>query len=153
MFQITMLIAPKHPIPGAFIRKIKLMGNKHFSQKGCLPVEIRRAILPAYTGLTKPKLLIKCLHGKTQNANQSFNGMIWERIHYVGLGKLEFGVYDATANFNYGKKACIDIFEGLKLYPGTYMKNMCASSNKKRKSLSVLKAFDKCKKDGKSNKP
>ena len=38
------------------------------------------------------------------------------------------------------------MFEGLKLYPGTYMKKMCASSDNKMKSLSVYNASDKCKK-------
>ena len=56
-------------------------------------------------------MIQKCLHGKTQNANECFNGMIWERLpkkQYVGLGKLKLGVSDAIANFNYGKKASID---------------------------------------------
>ena len=37
------------------------------------------------------------MHGKTQNANESFNGTIWERIPkntFVTLPNLEFGVYD-----------------------------------------------------------
>ena len=39
----------------------------------------------------------KCLHGLTQNQNESFNGTIWNRIPigtYVGLRQLEIGVYD-----------------------------------------------------------
>ena len=111
---------PKTPDTWCIYRKNKIDGKETF-------VEIRRAIFPVYTGLTKPEMLIKCLHGKTQNANESFNGIVWERIpkiHYVALGKLEFGMYDAIANFNYGKRACIDIFEGLKLSPRTYMKKM-----------------------------
>ena len=57
-------------------------------------------------------MLEKCLHGKTQNGNEFLNGMIWERLpktKYVGFEKLKFGVFDAIANFNYGKKASIDI--------------------------------------------
>ena len=47
------------------------------------------------------------LHGKTQNQNESFNSMIWDRIpktRYVSLTQLELGVYDAVANFNIVKK-------------------------------------------------
>ena len=52
-------------------------------------------------------MLEKCLHGKTQNANECFNGMIWERLpktKYVGFEKLKLGVFDDIANFNYGKR-------------------------------------------------
>ena len=34
------------------------------------------------------KKAFKCLHGKTQNSNESYNGMIWNRVpkaHHVGL--------------------------------------------------------------------
>ena len=65
------------------------------------------------TGLCKPgvgfsadlsddKLLNKCLHGKTQNANESFNAMIWDRVpqsRYCGFAKMELGVYDAVAHY------------------------------------------------------
>ena len=44
-----------------------------------------------------------------QNTNECLNVMIWERIPkipYVGLDKLELGVYDAiTPSFNDGKQA------------------------------------------------
>ena len=36
-------------------------------------------------------MLKKCLHGKTQNADESFNGMIWNRVPkaiHVGLDYL-----------------------------------------------------------------
>ena len=45
--------------------------------------------------------------------------MIWERIpkiHYVGLDKLELGVYDAIDSFNYGKQACLDILENMSIF-------------------------------------
>lgn len=47
---------------------------------------------------------MKCSHVITQKARESFNGMIQKRIqkfHDVGLQKLDFGVYDALAIFNY----------------------------------------------------
>ena len=83
-------------------------------------------------------MIQKCLHGKTQNANECFNGMIWERLpkkQYVGLEKLKLGVSDAIANFNYGKKASIDIMTKMNLVPGKFMRAMCDTENKKRKSL------------------
>ena len=51
---------------------------------------------------------MKRFHGKTQNANESFNGVISERIpkrQYVGLQKLELCVFDFVTITTYGRKA------------------------------------------------
>ena len=44
-----------------------------------IPVAIHEKILPIFKDLAKHDLLEKCLHGKTQNVNQSLNGLIWQR--------------------------------------------------------------------------
>ena len=78
-----------------------------------LHIDVRQSIMPTYVNFTNPDDLVKCLHGKTQNVNESFNGMIWERIpkiRYVTLEKLEFGVFDAITTFNIDRKASLDIF-------------------------------------------
>ena len=52
-----------------------------------LPGDVIKHIKPILTDLTKDELLEKCLHGKTQNQNESFNGTIWNRLPkstYVG---------------------------------------------------------------------
>ena len=84
-----------------------------------LPRDIIYKIRPIFLELNKDSELGKCLYGKTQNANESFNGTIWERISktiFVILRKLEFGVYDAVANFIIGMKASVLIYEKLNLY-------------------------------------
>ncbi|XP_065650235.1 uncharacterized protein LOC136078392 [Hydra vulgaris] len=45
-----------------------------------LPLEVVYKIRPVFEELTKEDELKKCLHGKTQNANESFHGKIWDRI-------------------------------------------------------------------------
>lgn len=45
------------------------------------------------------------------------------KTRYTALEKLELGVYDAIANFNYGRKATLDIVCQLKLNPGLYTVN------------------------------
>lgn len=65
-------------------------------------LDIILKIRPIYEALSKDNKLAKCLHGQTQNANESFNGMIWECIpktRFVSLRNLKFGVYGAVANF------------------------------------------------------
>ena len=64
--------------------------------------------------------LEKPLLGKTQNANESFNGTIWERIPkntFVTLPNLEFGVYDGVAHCNIRMKASVLIYEKLNFVP------------------------------------
>ena len=52
-----------------------------------LPLEVIAKLKPEYVRLSIDILLEKCLHGKTQNQNESINGMIWQRVPkevYVG---------------------------------------------------------------------
>ena len=105
--------------------------------------------MPFYHALTKPELPKKCLHGKTQNANESFNGMIWNRIPkatHVGINNLSLGVYDAIAYFNYGMKATLDVFKMLNIEPGIYTMQICDNLNKERKRNALYKIADKYKK-------
>ena len=86
--------------------------------------------------LSEDSELQKCLHGKTQNANESFNRMIWDRIPkqtFVSLTQLKIGVYDAVAYFNIGAKASLDIFKELSMEPGFHMIAGCKALNNERK--------------------
>ena len=70
-----------------------------------LPLDILMKLKPIFEELSDESLLEKCLHGKTQSQNESFNSMIWDRIpktRYVSLTQLELEVYDAVAHFNIG---------------------------------------------------
>ena len=42
-----------------------------------LPLDVIAKVKPVYQRLSEEELLSKCLHGKTQNQNESLNGMIW----------------------------------------------------------------------------
>ena len=86
-------------------------------------------------------MLEKCLHGKTQTANELFNEMIWNYVPkatHVGLDVLSVGVYHATDHFNNGEKAALDIMELLKIDPGYYMTKCWKSVNMHRKCSSYL---------------
>ena len=66
-------------------------------------MDISATVYPAYNDLWKRENLSKCLHGRTQNTNESFNGIIWNRVPkvgHVGIDILSLGVYDAIAHFN-----------------------------------------------------
>ena len=72
-----------------------------------LPLSVIKELKPIYVELSDDKLLSKCLDGKTQNQNESFNGCVWNRLPkttYVGFKQFQFGLYDAVAVFNMGPK-------------------------------------------------
>ena len=100
-----------------------------------LPLSVVSHLKPIYIDLSQEEVLKKCLHGKTQNQNESFNGMRWQRLSktkYVSLTQLELGVYDAVSNFNIGRKASVLLFEKLNMIPGIYTLQGCSTMNKKR---------------------
>ena len=88
------------------------------------------------------------MHVKTQDGNESFNEMIWNRIPkatHVGINNLSLRVYDAIAYFNYGMQATLDVFKMLNIEPGIYTMQICDNWNKERKR-NAYKIPDKYKK-------
>ena len=84
-------------------QKDKQDSANYYKSKSDLPIAVRRAILPFYQSLCKSEVFEKCFHRKTKNANESFKGIILNRVSkaaHVGLDVLSVGVYDATAHFN-----------------------------------------------------
>ena len=122
--------------------------NTHKPGPG-LPLDIVFKLRPIYAELSDEKLLSKCLHGLTQNHNESFNGTIWERIpknNFVGLRQLELGAFSAAAHFNIGRKASVLVLEKLGLIPGKYLVDGCRKINQKRIYLAEYKSKDTSKK-------
>ena len=108
-------------IVGVLLKGIKPFTN-HYKPGPGLPLEVIKHVKSVYQDLSKTELLEKCLHGKTQNANESFHGTIWNRIHktcHVGKNVFELGIFDAVAHFNIGRKVALDM-QLLKITPGYY---------------------------------
>ena len=127
----------------------KANGTNFYKPGVGLPMEIVMKIRPIFDDLSKDELLLKCLHGKTQNQNESFNAMIWDRVpktRYVARLQLELGVYDAVANFNVGRKASVLIYEQLNIIPGRYTTLGLHIINKKRLYISKYDASSPTKK-------
>ena len=77
----------------------------------------------------------KCLHGKTQNNNESLNGLIWKRCPkdvFVGHVTLELGVASAVIAFNDGLSGIIEVFNKLNIKPGTFCWKYCGFKDEKR---------------------
>jgi hypothetical protein len=100
-----------------------------------LPDNILKLVKPIYERLSNDELLKKCLDGKTQNQNESLNGMIWKRlpkIVFVGADVLQLGVYDAVAHFNIGSKTSVQILKELGMVPGLYFEEGIKKADKQR---------------------
>jgi hypothetical protein len=79
-------------------------------------------VKPIYERLSNDALLERCLDGKTQNQNESLNGMIWNlpKEVFIGSEVLKLGVYNAVAHFNIGSQAGLNVLELLGIDPGTF---------------------------------
>ena len=99
-----------------------------YKQGPGFPLAVIKEVKPEYVRLSEDNLLKKWLHGKTQNQNESLNGMVWQRIPkevYVGSEKLQLGLYDAVAHFNIGSITLIELFQALGIPPGKYTEEGC----------------------------
>ncbi|GFY04897.1 uncharacterized protein TNCV_2175531 [Trichonephila clavipes] len=78
---------------------------------------------PVFKDLANPELLKKCLHGGTQNPNESVNNVIWSRVPkktFVQLEVLSLGTYDAVSSFNMGNVSKLEILRKMCIEPGDY---------------------------------
>ena len=113
-----------------------------------IATNVIKEIKPIYAGLTKDDDLAKCLHGITQNANESLNVLFWQRVPkniYCGIDKLQLAVYDSVVVFNYGRQASLDIYKLLNITPGTFCTNSRRTINKQRKNSALYKCRESTK--------
>ena len=88
-----------------------------------LPKAVFEKIKPIYQDLSDQKLLSKCLHCKTQNSNESFNAMIWNRAPktgFVDFNSLKLATLDALLAFNEGHSPKLQIFKSLGFNAGLF---------------------------------
>lgn len=112
--------------------------TKHFH----LPEGIMIHIKPVFKALADPKLLEKCVKGKTQNVNESLNNVIWTFVPkktFVRLNTLKFGVCEAVTYFNDGNIGKCKLFEKCSLRPGKQLVSAMWRLDRRR----IAKA-DKC---------
>ena len=95
-------------------RRVEANNTNLFKHGPGLPNEVVALVKPIYKNLIKHEELSKCLHGKTHNQNESFNGLVWERAPknvYLSLEKLRFAVYDAVAVFSDGRQGSLNVLK------------------------------------------
>ncbi|GFW42163.1 uncharacterized protein TNCV_1206191 [Trichonephila clavipes] len=103
-------------------KKAELLGET-YHHKNSLPVDVVEAMRPVFRDLANPELLKKCLHGGTQNPNESVNNVIWSRVPkktFVQLEVLSLSTYDAVSSFNMGNVSKLEILRKMCIEPGDY---------------------------------
>ena len=99
-----------------------------YIEKPDLPIALRKKLEPIFRELSSPELLAKCMHGQTQNNNESINGVIWKRCPkdtFVGRNVIEMSVSSAVISFNSGKRGLFDVYHGCNLGTGSYTELFC----------------------------
>ena len=128
--------------------KYKLDRDKYKHRNG-LPLPVRDFIKPVFKDLAKEELLRKCLHGKTQNANECLNKLIWDRCSkevYAESIVIEDAAYSAVSYFNDGCNSIINVMDKLGIKPGIFTINACNERDKTRIRNSEHKNTDAQKK-------
>ena len=95
--------------------------TQEYSHSHPLPEAVSQCILPVFTDLSKSHLLSSCLHGGTQNQNEAFNALIWQRATketHSSLPTVELATFLAVGVFNDGSKAILDVLKNMGIIPG-----------------------------------
>ena len=112
-------------------QKDKVAGTQTYKKTINIPVWINELLKPVFKDLSSDHLLSQCLHGKTQNANEALNNIIWHKCpkgEFVERDLLECAVNSVILQFNEGPNAVFDILKHFGFTPGVVTTE---SSNKR----------------------
>ncbi|GFW11707.1 uncharacterized protein TNCV_43421 [Trichonephila clavipes] len=128
-------------------------GTKCSTKYAGLSNNVLYKIKPVYLELCDKQILSKCLHGCTQNANECFNGIVWQKAPkevFVSLKTIKFGSYDAFIHFNEGLNGCLKVFNKMNIKnPGVFTLRGYKHLDKCRIRESIHNADPKTKKNRK----
>jgi hypothetical protein len=114
---------PDGPESWCKFKKDKANSTNEYKAGPGLPKDVLKVVKPVFERLSEDSLLDKCLDGKTQNQNESLNGMIWDNLPktvFVGSDTLHLRIYNAVATFNIGCQASLNILKEAGIEPGKF---------------------------------
>ena len=126
----------------------KINGTNNYKKKPGQPKIICDFIRPVFISLSDEELLKKCLHGKTENNNESLNGVIWKKCPkdvFVGRATLEIGVASAVINFNDDSSEVLNVLNSLKIEPGKITTELYGKRDSEHVTEIDLKSSDQTK--------
>ena len=105
-------------------------GTQDYKHKHPLPNAVENTIRPTFEALSDTDLLQRCLHGGTQNQNEAFNALIWQRARkttHSGLVVVELPTFLAISHFNDGTTTITMVLVEMGIKSGFH----CFKANKK----------------------
>ena len=123
-----------------------LNGTKKYKRNVNLPLAIKRELEPIFYDLCKDELLKKCLHGQTQNENESLNSVIWKKSPktvFVSKKVLEIAVCSAVIEFNDGCCGIVKVLNDLGLSNGYFTNKFVLEADKQRVQSMRKKSSEK----------
>ncbi|XP_067214461.1 uncharacterized protein [Linepithema humile] len=117
--------------------------NRYEQNYNALPDEVLDAIRPIYEDLTNETLLKRCLGGYTQNANESFNNLIWRMAHnYTNSSAkiVEIATFLAICLFNEGSSALLRVMNIMEITVGRNAAPFAASTDTRRCDQADIRA-------------
>ena len=123
--------------------------NLHYKGTVNIPVWIHDIIRPIFADLSNDELLSKCIHGRTQNDNESLNHIIWNKCPknvFIKLSVLQLGVFSAVIEFNDGAKGVERVLEKFMNSTGIYTTLGSYKKDKSRSRQVAIKASENAKK-------
>ena len=144
---------PKGELSWCKFQKDKATGNETYKANISIPKWIHDIIKPVFVELSANELLSKCLHGGTQNSNESLHNVIWVKCPktvFVSKPTLEIAVYSAVIEFNEGSHGINDVFNNMGLASGSQCSNLTKKRDTSRVKKMIRKSSDKEKKKRKT---
>ena len=105
----------------------RVTGKAEYKKKLSLPDAVKEKLKPIFAELSSHDLLSKCMHGLTQNANESLNNIIWKKCPkriFVTRAVLEMAVYSAIIDFNNGMLGLCKVAKELGLENSHFMERL-----------------------------
>lgn len=112
-------LCPKEPSSWCGYNRSLVEGSETYSHKHNIPEAVMDVLKPVFKALSDQALLRKCLHGRTQNTNESLNQLIWCRCPkttFVSADTVKTATNDAVAYYNDGNSARKQFWKPLELF-------------------------------------
>ncbi len=106
----------------------QLNSTQSYKKNVDLPLAIKKKLEPIFREISQDELLEKCLHGQTQNENESLNSVIWRKCPksvFVCRKVLEIAVCSAVVEFNDGYCGIASVLKKLGLKTGRCTSDFC----------------------------
>eukprot|EP00795_Rhopilema_esculentum_P009958 gene9957-18570_t len=123
-------------------------GNLEKANARMLPSFVLDEMRPVFEILTSTELLSRCMHGGTQNVNESFHHLIWSlcpKEIFVSWRRLQIAVSSATLQFNEGKASKLAVCDNLGLFHSSYQPKYASMMDKLRVTTSHVTEVQKTK--------